>query len=65
MLSGLGDTYGFSSCNDVFPDDDTDIIVLENMAVNPDGSFDAAAGVAFVVRYAHNGWAKVDVLRAF
>jgi len=46
LFSGLGDTYGFSSANDIFPDDDIAIIVLENMAVNPDGSSDAAEGIA-------------------
>ncbi|HZZ65916.1 MAG TPA: serine hydrolase domain-containing protein [Candidatus Baltobacteraceae bacterium] len=46
LLSGLGDTYGFSSCDDVFPDDHVAIVVLENMAVTPNGDSDAAAGVA-------------------
>jgi D-alanyl-D-alanine carboxypeptidase len=46
MLSGLGDTYGMSSCNDVFPHDRLAIVVLENIAQNPDGTFDAAAGLA-------------------
>ncbi len=46
LLSGLGDTYGFSACNDVFPKDALSIIVLENMSANPDGTSDAAAGVA-------------------
>lgn len=31
---------------DMFSNDDIATIVLENMAINPDGSSDAAAGVA-------------------
>lgn len=46
LLSGLGDTYGESSCNDVFPADHLDVVVLENIAVTPDGRSDAAAGIA-------------------
>lgn len=46
MLSSLGDTYGSSSCIDIFPGEQLAIIVLENMAVNPDRTSDAAAGFA-------------------
>lgn len=46
LLSGLGDTYGQSSCNDVFPAEHLDVVVLENIAVTPDGRSDAAAGIA-------------------
>lgn len=46
LLSGLGDTYGESSANDVFPRDRLTIVVLENIAQNPNGTFDAAADVA-------------------
>jgi D-alanyl-D-alanine carboxypeptidase len=48
VLSGLGDTYGFSSCTDVFPRAHVTIVVLENMAITPDGDSDAAAGLAAV-----------------
>ena len=48
-LSGLGDTWGYSSANDIFPRDDLAITVLESMALNPDGSSDAAEGVALAV----------------
>jgi D-alanyl-D-alanine carboxypeptidase len=46
LRSGLGDTYGSSSADDLFPDDHLAIIVLENMAVEPNGSSDAAAKMA-------------------
>lgn len=46
LFAGLGDTYGFSSANEVFPDDHLAIIVLENVAVTPRGESDAAGSVA-------------------
>ena len=48
-LSGLGDSWGYSSANDIFPKDDLAIIVLESIVRNPDGSSDAAEGVALAV----------------
>lgn len=49
LFSGLGDTFGFSSCNDLFPDDDLAIVVLANAAVTPDGDSDAAASIAAAI----------------
>lgn len=46
MFSGLGDTFGFSSCIDVFPRQRLAVITLENVAIKPNGDSDAAADIS-------------------
>lgn len=49
LFSGLGDTYGSSSANDIFPDAHLGVVVLENVSVDPNGESDAAGHTAAAI----------------